>query len=71
MGITSLKNIQIPSFNLPFLNKQKLSVGLDIGSHAIKLCEFTEEGRGYRLRSLGSALLPPDSLEDGALQDPE
>ncbi|MDH5525579.1 MAG: pilus assembly protein PilM, partial [Desulfobulbaceae bacterium] len=42
-----------------------------IGSHAIKLCEFTEEGRGYRLRSLGSALLPPDSLEDGALQDPE
>lgn len=71
MGIPSLNNLKLPALELPFLKKQKLSLGLDIGSHSIKICEFSETPTGYRLMSLGSILLPPDSLEDGALQDPE
>jgi type IV pilus assembly protein PilM len=70
MGKSGFKKISLPSFNLPFLKRQTLSLGLDIGSHSVKICELAESGNGYRLVALGSALLPPDSLEDGALQDP-
>lgn len=60
-------------FALPFLGRKReeLALGLDIGSHAVKICEMAATGNGYRLKSLGSALLPPDSLEDGALVAPE
>ncbi len=71
MGKLSLPNFKIPPINLPFLAKQRLSVGLDIGSHAVKICEFAESGAGIKLQALGSALLPPESLEDGALQNPD
>lgn len=64
-------NVNLPDLNLPFLKKQKLSIGLDIGSHAVKICEMTDTGKGLQLISLGSALMPADALEDGALQDPE
>lgn len=70
MGKSGFKKLQLPSLHLPFLKRQTLSIGLDIGSHAVKICELAEKGNGYELVALGSALLPPDSLEDGALQDP-
>lgn len=63
--------LTIPSFNIPFLNSQKLTIGLDIGSHAIKACQLTPDGDTYKLTSLGSAKLPPNSVEDGVLQEPE
>jgi len=65
----TLKKLKFPSFTLPFLKKTKLSVGLDIGSHAIKICELAETGKGYQLLAAGSAQIPPDSVEDGALRD--
>lgn len=78
MNAIGLPKIKLPSFNLnlpglslPFLKKQKLSIGLDIGSHAVKICEMADTGKGLQLMSLGSALLPADALEDGALQDPD
>lgn len=55
----------------PFAQKAKLCIGLDIGSHAVKICELANTGKGYRLQSLGSAKLPEGAVEDGALQDPE
>jgi len=72
----SLPKLKLPSFRpgslrLPFSRGQELAVGLDIGSHAVKACELAPTGDGYRLISLGSAMLPPDSLEDGALLDPD
>lgn len=70
MGKFSFNKMQMPSLHLPFLNRQTLSIGLDIGSHSIKICEFAETADGYKLVSLGSAKLPPYSLEDGAVQDP-
>lgn len=74
--------LKLPTLTLPSLPKRKfalslakaqpLSVGLDIGSHSIKICELTKTAKGgYKLLSLGSALMPPDALEDGALLDPD
>jgi type IV pilus assembly protein PilM len=71
MGLLRLPKLKIPPLNLPFQKRQKLALGLDIGSHGVKICEMMESAGGLQLISLGSALLPPDSLEDGALQDPE
>lgn len=56
---------------LPFLSKQKLAVGLDIGSHSVKVCEFAEAGKKTKLISLGTAQLPVGAVEDGELRDPE
>jgi len=68
MGGLSLPNF---SFRLPFISGQKLTVGLDIGSHAVKVCEFKQSGDKYKLVSIGSAVLPPNCIEDGVLQNPE
>ncbi|MCK5340321.1 MAG: type IV pilus assembly protein PilM [Desulfobulbaceae bacterium] len=57
-------------FNLPFLKKQKLSLGIDIGSYAVKVCEMTDTSKGRSLLSLGSSLMPEGAVEDGVLQDP-
>lgn len=50
---------------------RSLALGLDIGSHAVKVCELQAAGDSFRLLRLGSALVPPDSIEDGALIQPE
>lgn len=76
MGFT-LPKLHLPAwpkggFSLSLAKAQPLSIGLDIGSHSVKICEFTRTAKGgYRLLSLGSALMPPDALEDGALLDPD
>ncbi len=59
------------NFKLPFVAQQSLTVGLDIGSHAVKVCELVESGQGFKLVSLGSARLPADAVEDGELRDPD
>ncbi|MFP7754013.1 type IV pilus assembly protein PilM [Thermodesulfobacteriota bacterium B35] len=51
--------------------KENLITGVDIGSHAVKVCQLRKTGRGYSLVALGSAALPPGSVEDGVLQEPE
>lgn len=68
MGRISLPDI---NFSLPFLGRQKLCVGIDIGSHSIKACHLEPASDGYRLVGLGSAILPSGSVEDGVLQDPD
>ena len=51
--------------------KEKLLVGVDIGSSAVKACHLQKTGDTYTLLALGSISLPPDSVEDGVLQEPE
>lgn len=51
--------------------KAKLITGVDIGSHAIKVCQLQRSGGGYALVAAGSAVIPPGSVEDGVLQDPD
>jgi type IV pilus assembly protein PilM len=57
--------------NLPFVSKNELVVGLDIGSHAVKVCQLKRTSNGYAIVSLGSTVLPEGAVEDGTLNDPE
>ncbi len=51
--------------------KENLIIGVDIGSHAVKVCQLKKSGSAYQLVAVGSAGLPPGSVEDGVLQDPD
>ncbi|XOF35288.1 MAG: type IV pilus assembly protein PilM [Candidatus Electrothrix sp. YB6] len=52
--------------------KEKFVVGIDIGSHAVKVCQIQRAGKGkYQLIALGSAAISPGAVEDGVLQDAE
>jgi len=67
----SLPKLSFPLPDLAFLKRKKLSLGLDIGSHSVKICELAEIPTGYKLLSLGNARVPPGAVEDGVLQDPD
>ncbi len=56
---------------LPFISKEQLVVGVDIGSHAVKVCELKKTEKGYHVISLGSAVLPEGAVDDGTLNEPE
>ncbi len=56
---------------LPFFSKEQLVVGLDIGSHAVKVCQLKRTDKGYGILNLGSALIPEGAVEDGTLNDSE
>lgn len=71
MGGISLPKIKIPKFNLSFSKGQLAIIGLDIGSHAVKMCQVAKKGSGYQLLSLGSAVVPVGAVENGILQEPE
>jgi type IV pilus assembly protein PilM len=51
--------------------KENLIIGVDIGSHAVKVCQLQKAGSDYRLLAVGSAAITPGAVEDGVLQDPE
>ena len=52
--------------------KKELVVGIDIGTHSVKVCQLQPTGRdGYRLLAAGSAVLPGEAVEDGDLKAPE
>ena len=57
--------------SLPFISKNDLVVGVDIGSHAVKVCQLKQTGSGYSIVALGSATLPEGAVDDGTLNDPE
>lgn len=57
--------------NLPFLSKNNLVVGVDIGSHAVKVCQLKRTDKGYAVLSLGSVVLPEGAVDDGTLVEPE
>ncbi len=57
--------------NLPFLSNEDLVVGIDIGSHAIKVCQLKRTDKAYAVVNLGSATLPEGAVDDGTLNDPE
>ncbi len=56
---------------LPFLSKDNLIVGIDIGSHSVKICQLKRTGKGYTILALGSILLPEGAVDEGMLIEPE
>ncbi len=57
--------------NLPFGSQKDLVVGLDIGSHAVKVCQLKKTSNGYAIVTLGSTVLPEGAVDDGTLNDSE
>jgi type IV pilus assembly protein PilM len=51
-----------------FWNKKDI-VGVDIGSHSMKLVQLRQEKSGWRLVNLGMAQLPPESIVDNTIMD--
>ncbi len=62
---------QQTTMKLPFLSREDLVVGVDIGSHAVKVCQLKRTDKAYGVVNLGSATLPEDAVDDGTLNDPE
>lgn len=56
---------------LSFGSQKDLVVGLDIGSHAVKVCQLKRTSNGYAIVTLGSTVLPEGAVDDGTLNDPE
>lgn len=54
-----------------FLNRNRPVVGIDIGSHSIKLVRLKKVKQGYMLLNLGIIPLPPEAIVDGAIIDAE
>ena len=53
-------------------NKKELVIGIDIGTHAVKVCQLQPSGKeGYRLLAAGSAALLAEAVEDGDLKEPK
>ena len=46
-------------------------VGLDIGSRTIKVGELIDTKKGYTLKNFGTIDIPPGSIEEGAVKEPE
>ncbi|MFH0784637.1 MAG: type IV pilus assembly protein PilM [Pseudomonadota bacterium] len=55
----------------PFGTQKDLVVGLDIGSHSIKVCQLKRSSNIYTIVTLGSAVLPEGAVDDGTLNDAE
>lgn len=49
--------------------KSRDLVGLDIGSHSIKLVELKQKGKSYELVSFGIQPLPSEAIVEGAIMD--
>jgi len=47
----------------------KPAIGLDIGSSMVKIIQFKETKKGYRLVNFGMVTLPPETIVDGALMN--
>lgn len=56
---------------LPFGSQKDLVVGLDIGSHSVKVCQLKRTSNGYAIVTLGSTVLPEGAVDDGTLNEPE
>ncbi len=71
MGGLPLSQIKLPQVKLLSTKKEQFPLGIDIGSHAIKISQVAQSGDTFKLVSLGTAKLPEGAVEDGILQEPE
>ena len=71
MGGLPLSKIKLPQIKILSAKKEQYPVGIDIGSHAIKVCKVAKAGDSFKLTALGSSMIPEGAVEDGILQEPE
>jgi len=56
---------------ISFGSKEKPVLGVDIGSHTIKIVEYSGSGPKRIVRRIGRALVPAGAIEDGFIKDYE
>ncbi|MBF0455903.1 MAG: type IV pilus assembly protein PilM [Magnetococcales bacterium] len=56
---------------LTFFSGNKTTIGLDIGTTAIRAVEIRPAGKGWRLHRWGTQPLPPESMADGKVKNSE
>jgi len=68
-----IKRRSSPRIKDPIMSMYKKNqlVGLDIGSHSIKLAEIDHHRKGMRLKNFGLINLPPDAIVDGSIKKKE
>jgi type IV pilus assembly protein PilM len=71
MGGLPHSKMKLPEIKLLSGKKEQFPIGLDIGSHAIKISQVIKSGDTFKLVCLGTAKLPEGAVEDGILQEPE
>ena len=54
-----------------FMMRRKLLVGIDIGTHSIKVVRLKQKGKGYQLLNFGIMPLQPDAMVDGNIVETE
>lgn len=54
---------------IAFTSRKQELVGLDIGSHSVKLVELSESKGSYRLKNFAMVNLPQDVIVDGTVMD--
>jgi len=52
-----------------FFKKQKFALGLDIGSHSIKVAEITDSSHGLQLKNFGIAAVPGQAIVEGVVKE--
>ena len=51
--------------------KKQYTIGLDIGSHSIKLVQIKESKKGLSLENFALSTLPNDAIYEGGIRDRE
>jgi type IV pilus assembly protein PilM len=54
-----------------FMMHKKLLVGIDIGTHSIKVVRLKQKGKGYQLLNFGIMPLRPEAMVDGNISEAE
>ncbi|MEF3168105.1 MAG: pilus assembly protein PilM [Deltaproteobacteria bacterium] len=60
-----------PALFQGWMHRERPTLGLDIGSHSIKLVEFAGGPSNRTLRRIGRAIVPPGAIVDGSIRDGE
>ncbi|PXF57051.1 MAG: pilus assembly protein PilM [Deltaproteobacteria bacterium] len=63
--------MKFPSLPKKWGQRQRPTLGLDIGSHSIKIVELSSSSTNYTIRCVGRALVPPQAIVDGSIKEPD
>ena len=63
--------MKFPSLPKKWGQRQHPTLGLDIGSHSIKIVELSSSGTSHTIRCVGRALMPPRAIVDGSIKEPD
>jgi type IV pilus assembly protein PilM len=68
LGTAKVKFLSLPK---KWGQRQYPTLGLDIGSHSIKIVELSSNGTNRTIRCAGRALVPPQAIVDGSIKEPD